>query len=109
MSNRIGSGGPSFERREDETRSGPQRSAEGWVIFVSNIHPLSHEDDLEDLFLPSGHISKIIADRSRQTGHLLGYALIEFEEKEDAEKAMEIDGDEFLGEVLKVSWAFKKE
>lgn len=31
MSNRIGSGGPSFERREDETRSGPQRSAEGWV------------------------------------------------------------------------------
>ena len=40
---------------------------------------------------------------------LLGYALIEFESKEDAEHAIkECNGKEHLGSEIQVNWAFTK-
>lgn len=37
------------------------------------------------------------------------YALIEYEKKEEAEKAIEeMDGQQLLGKEIHVTWAFKK-
>ncbi|GMI01855.1 hypothetical protein TrVE_jg3617 [Triparma verrucosa] len=100
----------SYERSSHETPKGPQRSAEGWVLFVTSISPHSHEEDVEDIFLDEGcNPTKLILDRDRKTGMLLGYALVEFESKEDAEHAIkECNGKEHLGSEIQVNWAFTK-
>jgi RNA-binding protein 8A len=45
----------------------------------------------------------------RKTGYLKGYALIEYENLEEAQKAVnKLNGESFLGKKLKVSFAFNK-
>jgi RNA-binding protein 8A len=43
----------------------------------------------------------------RQTGYVKGYALVEYEKFEDADRAKrEVDGTEFLGQILSADFAF---
>lgn len=80
---------------------------EGWVIFVRNIHEEAHEDDVHDIFADYGEIKNINLNLERRSGFVKGYALIEYNSKEEAEKAIaEMNGKEFRDKVLAVDWAF---
>lgn len=57
------------------------------VLFVCKLNPVTKEDDLEVIFSRFGAIVSCEVIRDHKSGESLQYAFIEFENKEDCEKA----------------------
>lgn len=89
--------------------SGPQRSQEGWVVFVTGVHEEAEEDDIRDVFSEIGAVKSIKLNADRKTGMNKGYALVQYAEFTDAQDAInELHGSDLLGKKLGVDWAFVK-
>lgn len=90
-------------------RTGPLRSVEGWVVFVTGVHEEAQEDDLLDAFSEHGKVKKVCINVDRQTGMAKGYALVEYEEQSEAQDAINtLHGTDVLGKAIGVHWAFVK-
>ncbi|EGC31127.1 hypothetical protein DICPUDRAFT_40410 [Dictyostelium purpureum] len=106
-----GKGGEFHSLKNNEENSEeygqPLKSIEGYIVFISNIQEEVQEPDIMDLFSEYGQIKNIHLNIDRRTGFIKGYALIEYENKSEAEDAIKNgNGLELAGNALHVGWAF---
>lgn len=76
---------------------------------MANVHQEAQEDDILDAFSDFGDVKNIHVNLDRRTGFVKGYALIEYEKKEEATSAIKgMNGKKLLDQTISVDWAFMK-
>ncbi|KAI3661582.1 hypothetical protein MP638_007070 [Amoeboaphelidium occidentale] len=92
-----------------ETRGLYQKSVEGWIVFISNVHEECQEDFLVDKFSEFGQVRNVHLNLDRHTGYVKGYALLEYEKFEEAKEAVDtMNGKELYDKQIAVDFAFRK-
>lgn len=78
------------------------------TLRVTNISEDTQENDLRELFGSFGRVARVYVGRDRETGAGKGFAFVSFEERANAQKAMEkVHGKGYDNLILSVQWSRK--
>jgi len=76
----------------------------GSKVFVGNLDFNTTRDEVQSLFAQVGSIRDVFLPTDRESGRPRGFAFVEFENEEDAQKAIErFNGYELSGRALRVN------
>ncbi|CCO32264.1 Eukaryotic translation initiation factor 3 subunit G Short=eIF3g [Rhizoctonia solani AG-1 IB] len=80
------------------------------TLRVTNVSEDTQEDDLRDLFSKFGRVARVYVGRDRETGAGKGYAFVSFEDKANAERAIQkVHGMGYDNLILSVQWSQPRE
>ena len=74
-------------------------------LYVGNLSYNAREEDLRTLFEKYGSIQSVNIITDKFSGRSKGFAFVEMSSGEEAQKALELNGSEFLGRKITVSEA----
>lgn len=77
-------------------------------LFIGNLAFSTTKEDLEGAFSAYGSIVEVKIPTDRYTGRVRGFAFVTFENAQDAEKALALDGKELNGRPIRVNVAQEK-
>ncbi|KAF9479498.1 translation initiation factor 3 RNA-binding subunit, partial [Pholiota conissans] len=76
------------------------------TLRVTNISEDTQENDLRELFGVFGRVARVYVGRDRETGAGKGFAFVSFEEKANAQKAIDkVHGRGYDNLILSVQWS----
>jgi translation initiation factor 3 subunit G len=76
------------------------------TLRVTNISEDTQENDLRELFGGFGRVARVYVGRDRETGAGKGFAFVSFEEKANAQKAIDkVHGRGYDNLILSVQWS----
>jgi RNA recognition motif-containing protein len=79
-------------------------------LYVGNLSYSTTEDDLRDLFSQAGSVKSVSLIKDRETGRSKGFAFVEMETSDDAQKAIDqLHGTQFQTRTLTVNIARPRE
>ncbi|KAL6299420.1 translation initiation factor 3 RNA-binding subunit [Sparassis latifolia] len=80
------------------------------TLRITNISEDTQENDLRDLFGTFGRVARVYVGRDRETGAGKGFAFVSFEERANAQKAMEkMHGRGYDNLILNIQWSQPRE
>jgi len=80
------------------------------TLRVTNVSEDTQEDDLRELFSKFGRVARVYIGKDRDTGIGKGYAFVSFEEKANAERAIQkVHGMGYDNLILSVQWSQPRE
>lgn len=79
------------------------------TLYIGNLAYDAEEQDLDIAFESFGEIEDIKLMRDRETGRSRGFAFITFENEDEAEAAMSMDGKEVAGRPIRVNHAKERQ
>ncbi|HRK62471.1 MAG TPA: RNA-binding protein [Candidatus Omnitrophota bacterium] len=74
-------------------------------LYVGNLSWQATDEDIKSAFSKYGNLVEASVVRDRFSGRSKGFAFVRFENSESAEKALELNGQDFMGRKLMVSEA----
>lgn len=74
-------------------------------IYVGNLSYQTSEDDLRDFFGKFGSIEHLTIIMDRETGRSKGFGFITYSSSQEANAALEVNGQDLDGRTLKVNIA----
>ena len=91
-----------FSRGGYEKKYGDESKADnqGTNLFVTGLAPKAREDDLSELFSAYGVVDKVQIMRDPHTADSRGFGFVNFQTKEQAERALALDGTVFMDRTL---------
>lgn len=93
----------------DAAAGGPIKSVEGWILLITGIHEEAEEDIIIETFGRYGLVRNLHLNLDRRTGYLKGYALLEYENLQEAESAIAgMNGKTLLGKTIHCDFAYRK-
>src|SRR3989338_2415870 len=78
-------------------------------LYVGNLSYNVKEEELRDLFAKYGSVQSVSVISDKFTGRSKGFAFVEMSTSDEAEKALALNGTDFLGRNITVSEARPKE
>jgi len=100
-------GGPGgSEPRRGETMSNRRNADEAATLRVTNLSEEASEADLQDLFKPFGHLSRVFLAKDKISNQSKGFAFVSYVKREDAARAIKsLQGFGYDHLILNVEWA----
>lgn len=78
------------------------------TLRVTNVSEDTTDQDLRDLFSNFGRVARVYIGRDRETGQGKGYAFVSFEDRVNAERALQkVNGMGYDNLILNCQWSRK--
>ena len=78
-------------------------------LYVGNLNYNASEEDIKQLFAKYGGVSSVTIIRDSYSGQSKGFGFVEMSSSDEAEKALEQNGSDFMGRNITVSEARPQE
>jgi len=78
-------------------------------LYVGNLNYSAKEEDLKNLFAQYGTVQKVSLISDKYSGQSKGFGFVEMTTSEEAEKALDMNGKDFMGRSIIVSEARPQE